>query len=218
MEYKLKALFLIFVLTFLGTVAFATAYSYKIPICNTTINTSCLSINETSAITGLTTPESNARLFYRNGILYLSNDSEITNYTIYYVTNITNVTNIYHYNLTNGSSINIIQNGTGTNESFIREIVKNFYNSSILSYNKTQIDELFATKSDMDNLRNSLNTYASKVYVDDLRVNISFLNITSLNEHLDNSFEFNMIWIVVICVNALFTILLIIAMIKASQG
>jgi hypothetical protein len=160
--------------------------------------------------------ETNARVFYKDGYIHVTNDTPI-NYTI---NTITNITNYYVYNVTNGS-INIIQNlNTTDNYTYINNAISNILNSSI--YNKSQSDNIFATKNEINEIKNTLGTYAYRTDIDYLNntineVNLSGLNMTELREHLDNPFKFNLIWVILIGINILFTLMLIIITIRNNQ-
>jgi len=209
MRYNL-VFFTVFILFLMAGID---SYSYKIAVCNSSSNNTCFYMNETPYISQ---GETNARVFYKDGYIHVTNDTPI-NYTI---NTITNITNYYVYNVTNGS-INIIQNlNTTDNYTYINNAISNILNSSI--YNKSQSDNIFATKNEINEIKNTLGTYAYRTDIDYLNntineVNLSGLNMTELREHLDNPFKFNLIWVILIGINILFTLMLIIITIRNNQ-
>lgn len=193
------------------------AYTFQIPICNSTINNSCINITSISPITNAP----NGIMFWKDGYLYLTNDTA-TNYTIYNITN-TNITyqNItYFYNISNGSSLTIIQNITA-NESIIRDWINSklnstFYNNSF--YNRSDADITFAFKTEFNNLKNSLSTYAMKTDLDKygylLTINASGIDAINVNENGGLSTT----WIVIIIINCVLTVVLMLFIIKMMMS
>jgi hypothetical protein len=212
------------------------AYTFQIPLCNSTVNTSCINLN---TITPVTNAPINGIMYWRDGNLYLTNDTVI-NYTIINnITNITyqnNITNItyqttnvttYVYNISNGSSLIVYQNITA-NDSIIRDWINSklnssFSNTSLLNfYNKTDAEITFALKTELIELRSNLVNYATKADVDKygrlLVIDTSGLNETlNLQELVDNN-GLSMTWMIIIIVNCVLVVVLMIAVVKLMMN
>jgi hypothetical protein len=202
------------------------AYTYQIPLCSSTINSSCINFTSVGAITN---GPINGIMFWKDGYLYLTNDT-LTNYTsntyiTYNITNITYVTN--SYNLTNGSNITIIQNITA-NDTLVQQWISslnlsnNWSSLGIYTKNETQaalnaelssVQSLlanYATKADLDALNNALNIKYGYL----LAINSTGINGTiNLNE-INNGTEFSMTWKVIIVINCILIVILIIFIVR----
>ena len=174
----------------------------------------------------------------QDGNLYLTNDTSMNfsnNYNAtfitYQVTNITNVTYIYSYNATNGSTINvtILQNVTA-NETYLRQWIASLNISSFFNYtgyNKSDADSIFASKSDLNNIQNSLglatkidlNTFEAKLNpLLSLNVinNGTTINLTALADHVENTKgdDFNMFWKVIVIINIVLVVIVMLVLIR----
>jgi len=222
------------------------AYTIKLPICTDTLNVSCVHLNDA---TGTVNSGNPAIIFYQNGNIYLSNDIP-TNYTISnYYTNITNITNIinvtnitqqnisyitYNINYSNGSSFVIQQNHTiinyTINNDYIRDLFQQIYIASNWSnfYNRTYIDLNFETIGDINSVKATLSSYATKTDLAafDTRIaslnninsfNWSGFNMTRINEISDGG-TFSMFWKVIIIIEAVIVILLLAFVIRSMSS
>jgi hypothetical protein len=196
------------------------AYTYQIPLCNSSINDSCLNFTSVGPITD---GPINGIIFWKDGYLYLTNET-IINHTINYYNmtnvtyqNITNVTTNYYYNISNGSSLTIIQNVTA-NDSLIKEWMNSKMNLSF--YNKSDAEITFAFKTELNELKNTLSSYAAKTELDKygylLAINASdVINGTIGNK---NDINFNLTWEVIIIINCILTVILIIFIIRSMMS
>jgi len=200
------------------------AYTFQLPLCNATINTSCINYTSVGAITNAPI---NGIMFFRDGNLYLTNDT-IINYTVtnnITVNNITqNITHIYNYNATNGSSITVVQNITA-NESIIRDWVAAKLTttfSNITFYNRSDADITFAFKSDVTNLRteitNMLLNYPSITDMNNKYGYLLVINTTGVNGTIqlteDMGDGMSTTWKVIVIINCVLIVLLMIIIIK----
>lgn len=220
-------------------IANISAYTLKLPVCNDGIvNTSCVNVSDATGTSNTGTP---AVIFYQNGNLYVSNDIPL-NYTITYVNNnwtnytnltqvtqqITNVTYVtYIINNSNGSSF-VFQQNYSINNSYIHSLFNEVYASSNYSnfYNRTDSDSRFATKGELPNLAAYLTRgdfearWATLANLNTLNnLNLTSLNISRINEHLDNggSGDFNMTWKIIIGVIGIIVLGMAIMMIKSMM-
>lgn len=214
---NLLFLFLLIITGLTGTLA----YTLKFPLCNSTVNDSCINYTSVSPITNA--PK--AIMYWdESGNLYLTNDTPtvyINNYTyLQYVnlTNITyqvtNITNLY-YNASNGSNIILSVNVTA-NETFVREWLVNLYSNFSNIYNRSEIENRFAFKDDLNGIRNIFNNYTLTVdtKVDNLYSNISSLNITRMNEFMDDNGSFSTTWKVIVIINCILMVAIILFLIR----
>ena len=229
--------------TILGVLAFTflllfisgtLGYSIKIPVCNSTLNDSCITYSNVAAIASA--PLASMYLG-ADGNIYLTNDT-LSNYTIYSpvfynYTNITqNITYYYSYNLTNGSNLTIYQNVTA-NDTMLRTWIATLnltFNQS--GYNRTEADSLFASKIDLANLQNALVNYASKndlntlnakfsplLYINFTGTNGSSINLKAIQDHVDNSTgDFNMTWKVIIIINCFLVVVVILLVARSMMA
>ena len=233
-------LFSCMLLSLLLSVNFILGYTIKIPVCNSTINNSnntnsCINYTTVSAVTNA--PPAMIYLG-QDGNLYLTNDTSMNfsnNYNAtfitYQVTNITNVTYIYSYNATNGSTINvtILQNVTA-NETYLRQWIASLNISSFFNYtgyNKSDADSIFASKSDLNNIQNSLGL-ATKIDLNSFEARLSPLlslnvinngttiNLTALADHVENTKgdDFNMFWKVIVIINIVLVVIVMLVLIR----
>lgn len=209
------------------------AYTFQIPLCNSSsLDDTCINFTSTSSITNAPI---NGIMFWRDGYLYLTNDTSI-NYTVYNNTvyNITNVTYqtinaTYIYNISNGSTLTIIQNVT-VNESIIKDFINSKLNNSFFNgsfYNKSETDSIFALKTEINDLKNQFANYASKNDITSLdakygyllAINASGINGSSINlNELSQDNGLSMTWKVIIIINSIFILVLIIVMIKGMMS
>jgi hypothetical protein len=215
----LSIFFFAFLLAILNTIPIS-AYTFQIPLCNPPImNTSCINYTSVSPITNAPV---NGIMYSKDGYLYLTNETPV-NYTIYNnYTNITyNVTNvtIYSYNISNGSSLTIIQNITA-NDSIIRDWINSKFNTTI--YNKSEANDTFAFRIELNELRNNLVNYAAKTDLNVLDSKYNYLlaiNATGINgtislNDLNNKDGLSMTWKIIIIINCLLIVILIFVVIK----
>lgn len=198
------------------------AYTLQIPLCTPSINTNCINYTSVSPITNIPL---NGIMFWKDGYLYLTNETAI-NYTVinnnytyinngtnitYYITNVTT----YSYNLTNGSNLIIIQNITA-NESIVRDWVNSKFNTTF--YNKSDAEITFAFKTELNELKNTLSSYAVKTDLDKygylLAINASGIDELNLNENDSLS----MIWKVIIIINCILIVIIILFIIKSMMS
>lgn len=233
---KLKTLYAIpFLIVFLT--ACISAYSYQIPVCNSTLNTSCIPITNISSITNAP----HAIIYFQDGNLYITNDTfypnatTVINNTYYYTTQVTNLTYVtYNYtyimNYSNGSSF-IFQPNITLDEDAVVSRINKLYSLSNFSrfYNKTEIDGIFVTQSQMNNLVTSLGTYATKgdlvnfdtrlASLNNLNsINWSSFNLTKINEHIDNGGDFSTTWKTIVIIEGIIILLLLIFVAKAAMS
>jgi hypothetical protein len=198
------------------------AYTFKIPVCNDTVNTSCINY---TAITPITNAPINSVMFFRDGNLYLTNDTTFTYTIVNNITNITqNITNIYSYNATNGSDITVVQNITA-NESIIRDWVVTKLTttfSNMTFYNKSEADNLFAFKTEMNNVKteitNMLLSYPSITDMNNKYGYLLVINTSGANGTIqlteDVGSGMGMTWKVIIIINIVISVLLMIVIVK----
>lgn len=217
-----KILLSVFFLSlFLATLNGVVAYSFQIPLCNSTVNVSC--INYTS-IAPITNAPLNEIIYWRDGYLYLTNDTNITHNN--YTNNITytNISYFYIYNATNGSSITVIQNFTA-NESIVREWLITKLNSmfhNMTVYNRSEADTTFAFRTELDGVRNSLVNYAT---VNDLNARYGYLlaiNASGINGSINSSDSVNqdigLVWKIIIIVNCVLIVILLVMLKMVMSG
>lgn len=207
------------------------AYTFQIPLCNSSINSSCINLTSVASITNAPI---NGIMFWKDGNLYLTNDTSfnytVYNNTVYNVTNITyqTINATYIYNITNGSNVTIIQNITA-NDSIIRDWINSklnntFFNGSI--YNKSDAEITFALKTELNELKTSIANYATKnemtsldsKYAYLLAINGSGLNGSININELSNDNGISTTWMVIIIINCVLTVILIIVMIRIMSG
>lgn len=206
---------LIFLLILITSV---TAYSYKIPVCNaTSYNNSCLNVTSVGAITNAP----NSMIYYQDGNIYLTNDTIPNIHAIYNYTMI-NVTNISYNNITMINFTNIsYYNGTILNYTY------NYSYGSSNTINKSEFDNIYANQSQLTNLINSLpTTYSTKTDLINLEAritnlnsisNLSSLNMTRINEHLDSG-DFSGSWKIAIVIEGILIVLLILFAMRMSMS
>lgn len=230
---------LLLILLTIGLAVNVSGYVYQIPICSTTNTTDCLKANTTTGINGIP-----AIIFYQNGYLYVTNETSYNfTSTVYYnVTNITtyiNLTNItyqnvsyitYMINNSNGSSVVYQQNITVDN-TYIRRLFNDLYSDTNFSryYNKTEIDNTFATQNQFNTVSNNMINYASKgdlVTLDSKfsnmnnlnNINWTSFNLTQINEHIDNGGDFSMTWKVIVIVEGVIILLLLLFVARSMMN
>lgn len=182
------------------------AYTLKIPLCNSTINTSCLNYTFSDSIDTTYL----VAMFFKDGYLYISNNSSPNyNITIINVTNNTYPTYSYAYTVSSGASMTVYQNIT-TNDSFVESwLLRNYGNYQNLwnsSYTRNEADLRFVNLSYLTNFvtRNEIN-------------NITSINLTQLNEHLnkEDTFwsgeNFSTAWRIIIIIIGVLELILIFA-------
>lgn len=218
---KKTILSIFFLALFLVTLNGVIAYTLQIPLCNATTNTSC--INSTSVAPVIN--NSNG-IYFRDGFLYLTNDTNITHNITYVTYNVTNIT-VYSYNISNGSTLNIYQNVTG-NDTIIRDWVNAKLNATLFNmsfYNKTDADINFAFKTELAALRteitNALTAYSTKVDLDTrygplLTLNSSALNQTAIDDL--NEDKFTLTWKIVLIIDCVLTVLLLIGLMRLTMS
>lgn len=249
---KLKKAYLyISILSFLlviVTIGEISAYSYQIPVCNSTnisnvsnTNVSCVPIIGVSSITNA--PQ--AMIYYQNGNLYITNETGI-NYTIIYnsslapihfnnytnmsVQNITNITYYtYMINNSNGSSYTFQQN-ISLNNDYVRSLFNQLYSDTNFSkfYNRTEMDTLLSSQlsAQLTTLTNNLGSYATKGELVNLdlkmanvnTINWTSFNLTRINEYMDNGGDFNITWKVVVIFEGVVILLLLIFVAKTMMS
>lgn len=229
---------LLLIILSLVFIANVSAYTLKLPVCNATVNNSCINISDSPGTTNSVTP---AIIFYQGGNLYISNDIP-QNYTITYVnnnwTNYTNYTNLtqfiqqitnvtyvtYIINNSNGSSL-IFQQNYSINNSYIRHLFDEEYAISPFAnyFNKTEADSRFTLKGEIPNLAAYLTRgdfearWATLSNLNNLNLNLSNLNVSQINEHLDNGGDFTMNWKIIIGVIGIMVLGIAIMMIKGMM-
>ena len=224
---KKLSLMILVLLVLMIAIAGVTAYSYQIPVCNSTLNTTCIPITSTA-----TNSTQKAVIYYQDGFIYLTNDTNLyNNYTNITYTNITYLT--YMINYTNGSSF-IFQPNITINDGYVRDLFQQVYSASNFSnfYNKTTIDSKIASlgsSGDLDFIKNSLATYATKndlalydIKLNNLNnvnsLNWSLFNLTAINEHIDNGGDFSITWKVIVIIEAIVIILLLLFVVKSMMS
>jgi hypothetical protein len=212
------------------------AYTYKFQLCNPpTINDSCINYSSVSPVTNAPI---NGIMYWKDGSLYLTNETPL-NYNYTYVTyNVTNVTYVTNsYNLTNGTNVTIIQiQNITANDTLVQQWLSslNISNSSVFNWsnlgiytkNETQaalnaelssVQTLlanYATKADLDALNNALN--AKYGYL--LAINSTGINGTiNLNE-INNGGGFDMTWKVIIIIIGVLVFILIIMFVRSMMS
>lgn len=175
----------------------------KIPLCNSTNMTSCVNVVNSSVYEG--TP---MVVFFKDGYLFLTND------TYYANTNITiNQTNINYTNITyyvlNASNVTINVNDSYL-ESWLNKRNWVIWNNN--SYSRIELDNLFFKKADINLSFNVTYPTREELY------NLTKLNITQLQEHLANeqsfwSDNFSIGWRIIIIVIGVLVILILFSVI-----
>jgi hypothetical protein len=240
MRFKKFYAIIPFLIVFL--IASVTAYSYQIPACNSTLNSSCIPITSVSSITNAP----RAIIYYQDGNLYITNDTiqNFTNITQVYYYNVTNVTqytqqvtNItyvsYYINNSNGSSYTFQQNITLDN-TYVRNLFNDLYSSTNFSryYNRTEVDSLYsscATQGQLTNVFNTIGTCATKAELINFdtrlanlnninSMNWSSFNLTRMNEYMDNDGGFSTTWKIVIVIEGVIIVLLLIFVARTMMG
>jgi hypothetical protein len=205
--------FLVFALLLINL---ANAYSVKINVCNSTLNTSCLEITSVSAIT--TAPYSYIYLG-PDGNIYLTNDTSF-NYVnatnITYIMNYNNVTNFY--NMSNGSDLIVVQNFTA-NDSLIEAWLLQT-NLSKYFYNRTFADSIFALKGDYAT-KTELNSidvkYAAAITTNFITTNGTTINSTVVADYVINDKDdFTMVWKIILISSFVLTLLLFVMIIRMT--
>jgi hypothetical protein len=198
------------------------AYNYKLSICNSTLNDSCINITDSTGTTGVP-----AVVFYKDGAFYITNEINATvspNITYYYnVTNVTQYTTTvtnYTYttqviNLSNGSTFSI---NITINDSMVQSAIQGYYNNTNSYYTKADADTRFASLSDYNNYKGAVG--ASYVPITRIQVledkfgiinsiNWTGFNLTAINNHIDGGGDFNMTWKIVVVVEGVIIVLLL---------
>jgi hypothetical protein len=218
----LNLFFFVLFLTILNGIGLVSAYSFQIPICNPpSINISCI---ELTSIPSITTAPLNGIMYWKDGYLYLTNETvisygSINNTYTYNNTIYTNVSYFYSYNLTNGSTLIITQNVTA-NDSIIRDWVNNKINvtlNNITYYNKNEADAKFVFRTEFDELKNTLSTYSTISNLDSrygylLAINGSGIVNGTINS--GNEGNFSTIWKVIIIILCVLVVILLFAIIR----
>lgn len=237
--YASIMIILVLVLLSILSIATISAYTLKIPVCNDGIvNTSCVNINDATGTTNNTNP---AILFYQNGNLYLSNDIpasynmnyyNLTNISYFNVTNITqqytNITYLtYVMNYSNGSTF-VFQPNYSIDNDYIKTLFQQVFQASNWSnfYNTSYINANFESISDINNVKSTLGSYATQAQLAsfDARLNninggnLSGVNMTKLNDLLNNGGDFSMGWKVAIVIIGLLVIVIAIMIFRMGMG
>jgi hypothetical protein len=219
------------------------AYAYKIPICTAENSTNCLNTFMTSGVDG-----NPALVFYQDGHFYITNETgygfnstitylntsyfNVTNISYFNVTNIThqNISYItYHINNSNGSSFTF-QNNITLDKNHVKTLFDEIYNNTNHSrINRTQLDSIYASQDQFNNLINNMGLYATKgelVTLESRFSNINNLNnidwasfnLTRINEFIDKGGNFNTFWKSIIIIEGIIIILLLLFIVKTMMS
>jgi len=210
----LNLFFFVFILTIINAVS---AYSFQVPVCNSTINDSCINFVSTAPIT---TAPTNGLVYWKDGYLYFTNETPIDsiNNTYIYTYNNTIYTGV-SYNISNGSTITIIQNITA-NDTIIRNWVYSQLNSTF--YNKSEADIAFVPRTEFNPLRDSLPT--TYVTITDLNSKYSYLLAINGSEIINGTIssgdgeKLTITWKIIIIINCVLIVILLIAIIKIMMA
>jgi hypothetical protein len=217
MIHKKILLSLFFFASFLIVLNGVMAYSFQFPLCNPPIiNNSCINY---TAVAAITNAPINSVMYWRDGYLYLTNETAIV-YNTTHITNITYTNVSYFYNISNGSSVTVIQNITA-NESIVREwlvakLNSTFYNMTF--YNRTEADGLFAFKSEISEVRNRFVGYVTTADLDTRYGYLLSINSTGINGSVNLSdiadSGFTTTWKVIVIINSIMIVILVIGLVR----